>query len=185
MLAVFLLPLALVPAPEVVDAQNLRFRDMPWGAKVTEVKAPLGFTFRDSMRPNSRAWRGMIGKDDTVIVYAFTPVTERLSEVTLIIVKESKFFSAKSRYHHYRKLLTRNYGNPTQSYEFFPISYLATSNGEDLALAEGKYVLSNFWDKFTKTFIGMAITPEGWTCVTFESNEMRQSVAEESRMILR
>lgn len=184
LISTLLLPLALVSGPDITDVQQLKLRDMPWGAKVSQVRPPFGFRFYHTERPSSYAWQGKIGNDEAVIVYAFTPLTTRLSEVTLILGSESKFTEARARYFKYRNLVTKTYGRATQTYEFFPMAYLKVPSGEDRALADGKYVLSNFWAKFTNTFIGMSITPEGWTCVTFESNQLRQAVSEESQIIL-
>jgi len=161
------------------DLGKLKLIDMPWGSKASQVSAPAGFKTRHTDRPDSYAWLGKVGVDEVVIVYAFTPITEKLCEVTLIIGDTQKFNKARIRYEKYRSILEKSYGRPTHSYEYFGYPFLGKKDGEAEALSSGNYNLSNFWSKFKKAFIGMALTPEGWTCITFESNQYREAVKEE------
>lgn len=156
-----------------VDKMHLR--DVPWGVKITQIQAPSGFSFRHTERTNTFAWSGKLGEDPTVMVAGFTPRTQRLNELTFIIGNETNIVPAKVRYLKYQNLLRRSYGKPSHSYDYVDSPYSKGDGKEDLALFEGKYNKSDFWNQFPKTFIGMAITPEGWTCITFESRELSQA----------
>ena len=158
-----------------LSVNNLNLRDIPWGVSYNQIQVPSGFSFRHTERANTLAWSGNLDREPAVMVAGFTPRTQRLNELTFIIGNETNIVPAKARYLKYRNLLKRAYGKPSHSYDYVSAPYTKGDGKEDLALFDGKYNKSDFWNKFSKTFIGMAITPEGWTCVTFESKELSKA----------
>jgi len=128
------------------------------------------------------AFQGAITGIPTVMVYAFTPFTRKLCEVTLIIGKPLMFMGARTQYQSFKTSLVEMYGKPTHSYEFFMKPYYGGDGKADLALSEGKYNISDFWTKDLHTTIGMAMTPEGWTCITYESRTFGKIARDEYKL---
>lgn len=166
-----MLALAFTSALATTDISTLRLRDYPWGTNVQQVTAPKGFSFRHTERAHTIAWSGYIEKQEAVLVYAYTPKSKSIYEMTLILGKEADFPQAFQYYNKYKQMLTSNYGKPSHSYNFTYLPYQKGIGYDNTALHDGKYNISDFWAKFKNTFIGMAITPEGWTCITFESKK--------------
>jgi len=172
--------LAFTAALTATDISALRLRDYPWGLHVQQAPAPNGFSFRHTEREHTIAWSGYIERQEAVLVYAYTPKSKSIYEMTLILGKEADFPQACQYYNKYKQMLTVNYGKPSHSYNF---TYLPFSKGigyDNLAMRQGKYNISDFWAKFKDTFIGMAITPEGWTCITFESKKFSPIATKEA-----
>jgi len=150
---------------------NLDLKAVPWGAPVTRIEIPPDFDFRHCERDDAFAWQGKINGQSAVVVCAFTHRTKLLYEVSCIIGEGSDLSEALLSYNTFKNKLKHLYGRPSHSYNFTYLPFTKGIGYDNLALKQGKYNISDFWAKFTDTFIGMTITPEGWTCITFESKK--------------
>jgi len=163
---------------------NLEFLDSPWGQRAAELSLPpAGFESRHCEREDSVAFQGLVKGQPTVLVYSFTPFTKRLWEVTLIIGNPQRFKPARNQYIRYRNALIDAYGKPSHSYEFVSNPYWLGDNRQEEALHEGKYNLSDFWMNNPTGILGMAITPEGWTCITYDSRQFSRMAREEYNLV--
>lgn len=150
---------------------NLDLKGAPWGSPIESVEIPTDFRFRHSERQDTYAWQGKIKGHEAVVVLAFTHQTRRLYEVSCIVGVDNELPAALKVFNLFKSHLIDLYGKPTHSYNFTYLPFTKGVGYDSLALKEGKYNISDFWSRFKDTFLGMAITPEGWTCITFESKK--------------
>jgi len=182
----FLLVIGLAAAQPVADRneplkfKSLELADAPWGCAVTELHIPKGFKFRHCERLNAVAWQGQVQGHNTVVTCSFTPLSKKLWEISLIVGDEVELPKAKQTYLSMKSTLVSNYGRPNNSYEFCSGPYYIGDGHETEALQTGNYNLSDFWMRLPKARIGMAVTPEGWTCITFESKVFRSLEKQET-----
>jgi len=162
---------------------DLKLKETAWGSALTDIQIPQNWKFRHSERANTYAWEGFVYGDATVAVAAFTPKSQKLYEVTLIIGDPLDFPAARYKYMTYQTRMTKLYGKHTHHYNIIQEPYFKNGGYDTLALKDGKYNFSHFWNNFSNTFIGMAITPEGWTAITFESKQYRKVALEEGEKL--
>jgi hypothetical protein len=80
--------------------------------------------------------------------YVFvTPKNKLVYRVVVYFPKQTNWYSLKNDYENYKNLMTKKYGSPDNTYEFFSKPYYEGDGYEMTALSVEKASFYSFWDK--------------------------------------
>lgn len=145
------------------------FPTLKWGMKMSEAKLPSEYEPVKGQSPFILNWTGNLVHDDVLIMVGFTPKTKKLWKVAIIAGDKAAYHRAKSNFETYEGLLTRKYGPPTDTYDFFKAPYEEGDGYEDTALSTGNYQKSSFWFNLPEGLMSIQLTKEGWVTMNYES----------------
>lgn len=135
---------------------------------VVEKFKSKGLTVSNSSRPNIISMEGIVGNSNLELNIVCTPTTKIVWKFSVYLAKQTSWTSLKSEYEEYLEVLTKKYGVPEKSFNFFSSPYKEGDGDEMTAVAVDKCGYSAFWlDNF-----GLYIEISKWKQVniTYENS---------------
>ena len=100
---------------------------------------------RGSSTPNVISMEGIVGNRNLELNIVCTPTTKIVWKFAVYLPKQTLWTSLKSEYEEYLDLLTKKYGKPKSTYNFFSSPYKEGDGYEMTAVAVEKCTYSAFW----------------------------------------
>lgn len=122
---------------------------------VVEKFKQKGLKVTDGTTPNVKIMEGIVGDRNLELYINSTPTTKLVWSFSIYLPKQTLWTSLKSEYEEYLDLLTKKYGEPEKTYNFFQSPYKEGDGDEMTAVAVEKCSYAAFWVKLN---IGLNIS---------------------------
>jgi hypothetical protein len=109
-----------------------------------------------STTPNVISMEGIVGNRNLELNIVCTPTTKIVWKFAVYLPKQTLWTSLKSEYEEYLDLLTKKYGEPEKTYNFFSSPYKEGDGYEMTAVAVEKCTYSAFWPENLGLYIGIS-----------------------------
>lgn len=104
-----------------------------------------GLKITDVTTPNLKVMEGFVGDKNLEVYIKCTPTTKTVWGFTVYLPKQTVWSSLKREYDEYLDLLSKKYGAPDKSYNFFSSPYEEGDGDEMTAVAVDKCRFGSFW----------------------------------------
>ena len=120
---------------------------------VVEKFKAKGLKVSKSSSPNVISMEGIVGNRKLELNIVSTPTTKIVWKFAVYLPEQLSWTSLKSEYEEYLDVLTRKYGVPEKTYNFFSSPYKEGDGFEMTAVEVDKCVYSAFWPDNLGLFI--------------------------------
>jgi hypothetical protein len=128
----------------VACAQSFNFSDLAWETSVSEVRnqlAAAGFTAIQTDKDGDLRFQGVLIGYKAIGIAFFAE--SKLAKVAIRLITPDR--KARDTYRDLKETLTKKYGPPTNSYEYFRKPYYEGDGYEEQAIRVGKARFATFW----------------------------------------
>jgi hypothetical protein len=123
---------------------------------------------------NAISFDGTLLSQDALIIAYFNNQNELVKTSVFILTDTgaaNEYPTAKSNYETMKEILTKRYGTPSDSFEFFSDPYEEGDGYEATAIAVGKGTFSTYWEKNDNGILALEIDEDVDVGVGYETKE--------------
>lgn len=125
-------------------------------SEVVEKFKLKGLKVTDGTTPNIKIMEGFVGDRNLEVYIKCTPITKTVWAFNVYLPKQIMWSSLKSEYEEYLDLLSKKYGEPEKTYNFFSSPYKEGDGDEMTAVGRDKCVYTAFWSESTGLYISIS-----------------------------
>jgi hypothetical protein len=148
---------------------HIKFRDIEINGNLSQFVSQLekiGYSLKTSEGNTSKLNGIFLGKEGELFVVS-TPKTKTVWKVGFDFCKDENWISLKSDYKSLKEQITKKYGEPFETIEFFSSPYYDGDGNEIQAFKKGKCVFASYWE-VESGFIDIGITDSCQIRISYE-----------------